>query len=146
MEHLGLYERAFIRSCDYLGIKWLKRYWIVNGSAYNQYHMNKNSIHDLEKVIKNADHYDYLHLTFSLPLSLGIPTLVYLFKLWWGFPLISQWSLLGILGFTDSRWLILGYVPPLMYELGAFVLHHYNRTLARAHIQRIRSMKISSLN
>ena len=44
-----------------LGVKIFKRYWIVKGSYWNTYHINKNSIYDLESVIEMAIYYKEIH-------------------------------------------------------------------------------------
>lgn len=66
----------FIMEC--LGIRYFKKYWVVNGSFWNERHIDKNNIRDLENVVRNLKDYARQHIQQSVMLIiLGIPTFIY---------------------------------------------------------------------
>lgn len=108
---------VFIKICEMLGIKYLKKYWPVRGSWWNKNRMNKNSISDLDSVIHEANEFTRQHLVqFSATNFIFFSTYI-----------------TGKLFFSESlnfSALYATIIPYNIYEGMAFCLHHYNRTKA----------------
>lgn len=107
---LTRFETCFIFLAQVLGANIFKKYWIVKGSYWNNTHMSKKSTYDLKMVIEESNTYTLQHIN----------------------ALITQFILYVASFFTDSLLLY----QPIFYiflpiHIYAFLIHHYNRILAR---------------
>lgn len=63
-----IYKNIFYSFAEISGVKIFKKYYPIHGSFWNNYHINKNSIRDMKKIIENAEFFRKLHVA-SLFLS-----------------------------------------------------------------------------
>jgi hypothetical protein len=102
-----------------LGAKYFKRYWPVDGSYWNGSHIDKNCEEDLKCVIRKANEYTRIH----------VQSLCIIF-----FMFLSGYFLVDSDKF-DLRVLLFVLLP---MELYAFMIHHYNRILAKNKLSEIK--------
>lgn len=122
MEYLTKKEKIYIRFCNLLGAKQFKKYWPVRGSCWNRIHIDKKNIIDLEDVINNANEYSRLHTEQS------ITTII----------------IIGLCALFDNTSVkqMAKYIPIIgIYHGYAFMIHHYNRIMAKAYLKKAKELK-----
>jgi hypothetical protein len=113
----------FIKACDLLGIRYLKKYWPVGGSYWNRNHIDKENMGDLKRVIYDATDYTRQHIVqFSTTNFIFVGSY------------ITEYFLLGS---NNLARVVPFLVPYNIYEILAFSLHHYNRLKAKDQIKRL---------
>lgn len=116
---MGIKDNIIITVANLLGVRLFKKYWPVDGSIWNDTHINKNSRDDLDRVIRNSYEYTKYHINGA------VGTLVMIL------PLIafSDWKKsIVMIKFVSGIMLIHGY---------AFMAHEYNRILARRALSKL---------
>lgn len=100
-----------------MGVKLVKKYWVIGGSYWNKTHINPTNSCDLTRVINDADSYTATHRT-------GM-----------AFELLT-FAAVYVCGFTIREPDLTAYMKLLAilacYHSYAFMLHTYNRVKARA--------------
>ena len=48
---MAYWEDKYISLCKLLGFDYFKKYWPINGSYWNNYHIDKNSKYDMKYII-----------------------------------------------------------------------------------------------
>lgn len=74
MNYFNIFEILFLFVARCLGVKFLKKYWIIHGSYWKNKHIKPNSEKDLVNVIK----YTYIH-SRNHTIIIFIEILIYLF-------------------------------------------------------------------
>lgn len=112
---LSFRQKSYIKLCHLLGVKYFKKYWVVQGSFWNKTHLDKNSVIDLEEVINDSWNYSKHHIGI-----LFLELLTYFVGSFSGLVTMQQFK---------------GYIPiGILLHVYPLLVHHYNRILAAARI------------
>lgn len=105
-------QRLYLSFCNLLGAKIFKKYWPVGGSYWNENHVSQKSARDMKDIIRDANRYTRVHANI-----ICIEIIV---------------MLVGSMSGYMTPQKAFAYVPISIVIHGyAFLIHHYNRILAK---------------
>lgn len=121
----GPVSTFFVYVAYFLGVAKFKKYWPGSGSYWKTFHVDRNSISDMEAIIRNAREYAVIHLR-----SLILESVVYTLLL-----LGSYWNSSANTKFTI-------YVATAMSTLHLYPLlvQHYNIVMAKRRIVQLKKI------
>jgi hypothetical protein len=128
-------EKFYVKFCGYMGIKLFKKYWPVDGSYWNKYHTDSKSTQDLNNIIDDANRYTRKHV-YSSVLQMASAPIMYIMSIAHCPNNVKRINMAYIC--LGSFFLITqGY---------AFMVHHYNRIVARNTIKLLDAENVPDSN
>jgi len=121
----GPVSTFFVYLAYCLGVTKFKKYWPGSGSYWKTYHADRNSISDMEVIIRNAREYAVIHLRSLILESIAYTLVV----------LGSRWTSFANTGFTI-------YAAGAMSTLHLYPLlvQHYNIVMAKRRIVQLKKI------
>lgn len=121
----GSVSTFFVYLAYFLGVTKFKKYWPGSGSCWKTFHANRNSISDMEVIIRNAREYASIHLR-----SLILESIAYTLVL-----LGSHWN-----SFANTKFTIYVAVAMSTLHLYPLLVQHYNIVMAKRRIVQLKKI------